>query len=53
MTRIQDLYAQKVQAGELHADPAQEAALPEFERIRVALQAPVKRGWFAKKPEPI
>lgn len=53
MTRIQDIYARKVQSGELHADPAQEAALPEFERIRVALRAPVKRGWFGKKPEPI
>ncbi|MFD1510950.1 cell division protein ZapE [Lacimonas salitolerans] len=53
MTRIQDTYADMVQAGDLHADPAQEAALPEFERIRVALQAPVKRGWFARKPEPI
>ncbi|MCM2563402.1 cell division protein ZapE [Lutimaribacter sp. EGI FJ00015] len=53
MTRIQDRYAQLVQAGDLHADPAQEAALPEFERIHRALEAPVKRGWFAKKPDPI
>ena len=52
MTRIQDRYAELVQAGELHADPAQEAALPEFERIHHALEQPVKRGWFAKKPEP-
>lgn len=52
MTRIQDRYVELVQAGELHADPAQEAALPEFERIRHALEQPVKRGWFAKTPEP-
>ncbi|MBU2981542.1 AFG1 family ATPase [Lentibacter algarum] len=51
--RIQDEYAARVSAGELQADAAQEAVLPEFERIRAALSEPVKKGWFAKKPEPI
>ena len=46
-------YAARVADGTLRADAAQEAALPELERIRVALAEPVKRGWFAKKPEPI
>jgi len=46
-------YAARVADGRLRADPAQEAVLPELERIRAALAAPVKRGWFAKAPEPI
>ena len=46
-------YAARVADGTLRADAAQEAALPELERIRAALAEPVKRGWFAKKPEPI
>ena len=45
-------YADLVSAGTLDHDPAQEAVLPEFERIRAALAEPVKRGLFRKPPEP-
>ena len=38
--------------GDLHADPAQEAVLSEFDRIRAALAKPVKKGLFRKAPEP-
>lgn len=50
MTMI-DLYNAKVSAGELTHDPAQEAVLPELERIRAALAQPVKKGFFRKKAE--
>ncbi|MYM55610.1 cell division protein ZapE [Thalassovita mangrovi] len=52
MTRIQDIYASRAAAGELHHDPAQEAVLPELDRIRAALDKPVKKGLFRKPPEP-
>lgn len=52
MTRIQDIYATRAAAGELHHDPAQEAVLPELDRIRAALDKPVKKGLFRKAPEP-
>ena len=51
-TNLIEDYAARVAAGTLNADPAQEAVLPEFERIRAALSAPVKRGFFRKPPEP-
>lgn len=38
-------------AGTLKRDDAQEAVLPEFERIRATLAVPVKRGLFRKAPE--
>lgn len=49
MTRIQDKYAELVERGELQADPAQEVALPELERIHAELEKPVKKGWFGRK----
>ena len=53
MTCLTDIYAAKVTAGDIHADNAQEAVLPEFDRIREAVETPVKKGWFRKtKPEP-
>jgi cell division protein ZapE len=52
MTRVQDHYAAKIADGTLHADPAQEAVLPEFERMRAALAAPVRKGLFKKAPPP-
>ena len=52
MTTLPELFARKVAEGTLHPDPAQEAVLPEFERIRAGLAAPVKRGLFLKPPEP-
>lgn len=46
-------YDRLVGDGTLTRDPAQEAVLPEFERIRAELAEPVKKGWFRKTPEPI
>lgn len=51
MEMLHDRYARLVAAGELSPDPAQEAVLPEFERIRAALAEPVKKGWFRKAPD--
>ncbi|SFQ99784.1 cell division protein ZapE [Poseidonocella sedimentorum] len=53
MTTLPDIYAQMVQRGEITADAAQEAVLPEFERIRAELSRPVKRGFFRRAPEPV
>ncbi len=47
-----DIYADMVATGALTADPAQEAVLPEFERIRAALEAAQPKGWFRKSSEP-
>ena len=52
MTSFRETYDRLIAAGTLHADPAQEAALPEFERIRDALLQPVKKGLFRKPVEP-
>jgi len=52
METLPQIYAARVADGTLHHDEAQEAVLPEFERIRAALTAPVKRGFFRKAPEP-
>ncbi|SCM69078.1 cell division protein ZapE [Donghicola eburneus] len=49
---IQHIYAARVAAGDIQSDPAQEAVLPEFERIRAELATPVKRGLFRKAPPP-
>ena len=54
MTSMQDIYDSRVATGDLTRDPAQEAVLPELERIRAGLAAPIvkKKGWFKKaKPE--
>ncbi len=45
---VQDAYQASIAAGKLHHDAAQVAVLPELERIRLALVAPVKRGLFRK-----
>ncbi|MEP4248081.1 cell division protein ZapE [Tateyamaria sp.] len=52
MTNLMTKYARLVDAGTLKRDDAQEAVLPEFERIRAALAEPVKRGLFRRAPEP-
>ena len=53
MTTLSEHYHQLTQDGTLQSDPAQIAALPEFERVHDALLAPVpKRGLFRKAPEP-
>ncbi|MEV8465894.1 cell division protein ZapE [Fluviibacterium sp. DFM31] len=57
MTELRYIYATRADEGTIRPDPAQEAVLPEFERIRTALQAPPpKRGLFGlggAKPEKI
>ena len=52
MTDTTTLYSARIADGSLHADPAQEAVLPEFDRIHAAMTTPVKRGLFRKPPEP-
>ncbi|MEM6371175.1 MAG: cell division protein ZapE [Pseudomonadota bacterium] len=52
MTDLISEYNALVAAGTLKRDDAQEAVLPEFDRIRAALAEPVKRGLFRKAPEP-
>ncbi len=47
-----DIYDRLVAEGKLSHDPAQEAIMPEFERIRSALDQPKSNGWFRKAPEP-
>ena len=50
---MQSAYAAAVTAGKLRADPVQEAALPELDRVRAELAVPVKRGLFRKAPPPV
>jgi cell division protein ZapE len=52
MRSLHEIYAARVADGGLHADPAQEAVLPEFQRILDALGQPVKKGFFRKAPAP-
>ena len=52
MTDIVALYNDRVAQGILRDDPVQRAVLPEFERIRQAVEIPVKRGLFRKAPPP-
>ncbi len=52
MPSVSELYQSRIDAGRLKPDPAQQAALPELERIRSALAEPAKRGLFRKSPEP-
>ncbi len=52
MTSLRDTYDALISDGKLQPDPAQEAVLPEFDRIREGLKTPVKKGLFRKAPEP-
>ncbi len=52
MSDLLTIYDGLVDAGMLEADPAQRAVLPELERVRTALNEPVKKGLFRKPPEP-
>ncbi|SHH47876.1 cell division protein ZapE [Marivita hallyeonensis] len=52
MTTLPEIYAARIADGRLTHDTAQEAVLPEFERIRAAIAQPVKKGLFRKAPEP-
>lgn len=50
---VMDSYAARVASGDFRADPAQEAVLPAFERIRAALiatAAPVRKLAFWRRP---
>ncbi len=54
MDSLPEIYAARVADGTLHADDAQVAVLPEFERIRSDLAKPIKKSWFRKAaPEPV
>lgn len=54
MTTLPEIYAARIKAGELHQDDAQEAVLPQLERIRAEMAKPVKKSWFRKStPEPV
>ncbi len=52
---LTELYKSRIAQGQFHHDPAQEAALPELERIRAAVEAaaPVKKGWFGRSKAPV
>ncbi len=50
---VSQTYRARVAAGTLTADPAQEAVLPQLDRLHAALSQPVKRGFFRKAPEPV
>ncbi len=52
METLEDRYRRLVAEGALTTDPAQEAVLAEFERIREGLEAMPKKGWFRKAAEP-
>ena len=52
MATLRETYDKLIAQGKLHADPAQQAVLPEFDRIRTELLKPAKKGLFRKAPEP-
>ncbi|WP_298915773.1 cell division protein ZapE [uncultured Roseobacter sp.] len=52
MKTLGAIYQELIDAGALQADDAQLTVMPEFERIREALNTPVKKGLFRKAPEP-
>jgi len=52
MTSLRAEYEQMIAEGRLRPDPAQQAVMPEFDRIRNALLNPVKKSLFRKAPEP-
>ncbi len=56
MGAVTDMYQARIAAGALEADDAQQAVLPEFDRIAAGLAtAPPGglKGLFARKPEPV
>ncbi|QUJ76423.1 AFG1 family ATPase [Sulfitobacter albidus] len=50
---IRATYDRLVAEGTLKHDPAQEAVMAEFDRIREGLAQPVKRGLFRRAPDPV
>jgi cell division protein ZapE len=53
MDTLPDLYHAKVAAGEISGDSAQVQVAHLLEGVRVALEAPAPRGFFARKPAPV
>ncbi len=51
MPSVTELYNTRVAEGVLKPDPAQQAVLPELERLRSDLAQPVKRGFFRRSVE--
>ena len=51
METMTQVHARLIAEGQLEPDAAQEALLPEFERIREGLTQPA-RGWFRRRPDP-
>jgi len=49
---LPQIYERLVAEGALTRDSAQEAVMPEFERIRAGLAEPERRGLFRRKVEP-
>jgi len=52
METLAERYDRLVAGGALTRDPAQQAVLPEFERIRAGLSAPRRKGLFRRAPAP-
>jgi len=53
MVALKYIYATRAAEGTIRSDPAQEAVLPELDRIRDALAAPPpKRGFLGRAPRP-
>ena len=52
MMSVTEAYDAAIDAGRLTRDPAQEAVLPELDRIQAALAGPVKRGGLFRKAPP-
>ena len=50
---IEDAYRAAVAAGTLTEDAAQLGVMGELDRVKAALEAPVKTGFFKKAPPPI
>ena len=50
---VLDLYEARIAAGTVQRDRAQSAVLPEFERLRSALVAPMRKGLFRRSPDPV
>lgn len=53
MTSLRDTFDRLIEEGKLQHDAAQEAVLPQFDRIREGLSKPVKKGFFRKPPDPV
>ncbi|WP_299501729.1 cell division protein ZapE [uncultured Roseobacter sp.] len=52
MQTLRAIYQDLIEVGTVQPDDAQLNVMPEFERIRTELSAPVKKGLFRKAPEP-